>query len=99
MQFIHDIRAKLIDFETDAAAEIHRFLDWLMPQYAEPTNAVVAPPAPLAQPEPSTYTAPVVQTSPAAEEVTIAQPVTAEEAEAVEEEAAVESVDSAQQGA
>ena len=48
MQFLHDIRKHVKDFESQASNEIHRFLDFLLEKYEtmQPKPAVVAPPQP-----------------------------------------------------
>jgi hypothetical protein len=44
MQFLKEIREHLAHYETEAAAEIHKFIDWLHTKYVEPGAPVVAPP-------------------------------------------------------
>ena len=44
MQFLNEIREHLNNFETEATAEIHRFIDWLHTKYQPPGAPVVAPP-------------------------------------------------------
>jgi hypothetical protein len=79
MQFINDIRAHLEDFESEAKAEIHNFLNFLETRYKKPSPAVPAEvtsvPAPVNS---STYTAPVA--SAPAPEAPIDTPVEAPEA-------------------
>jgi len=59
MHFLKEIREHLQDFETEVLDELHKFIDFLHTKYQEPTNAVVAPPAPIGEavPEP-TFVAP-----------------------------------------
>jgi hypothetical protein len=44
MQFLNEIRAHLDNYETEAKAEIHEFIDWLYSKYQPPSAPVVAPP-------------------------------------------------------
>ena len=45
MQILNEIRSHLESFETEAKAEIHRFLDWLkLTKYIEPGAPVVSEP-------------------------------------------------------
>jgi hypothetical protein len=59
MNFLKEIREHLKDFETEAEAEIHKFIDFLETRYVTPGPAVVAPPVASVAP-PSTFTAPMV---------------------------------------
>ena len=45
MQFLKEIREHLVNFETEASEEIHRFIDWLHTKYVEPSAPIVAPPS------------------------------------------------------
>jgi hypothetical protein len=44
MNFINEIRAHLANYETTAASEIHKFIDYLESKYKAPAPAVVQPP-------------------------------------------------------
>lgn len=48
MQFLKEIEAHLVNFETEVKSEIQRFISFLYSKYQPVTDAVVPPPAPLA---------------------------------------------------
>ena len=63
MQFLKEIRDHLANYETEAAAEIHKFIDWLHTKYIEPGAPVVAPPSNTSVPTVPTFT-PAVDATP-----------------------------------
>ena len=78
MNFLKELDSHLETFETEAKAEIQSFITYVKSKYQAPTDAVVAPPAPIAPNG----------------ELTIGQPVSTVEAEAApaQEEPAEEAV-------
>ena len=48
MQFLKEIEAHLVSFETSAKEEIQKFIAFLYSKYQPVTEAVVPPPAPIA---------------------------------------------------
>jgi len=65
MQFLKEIREHLANYETEAAAEIHKFIDWLHTKYVEPGAPVVAPPVTSYVEQAPTFT-PAADNAPAA---------------------------------
>jgi len=63
MQFLKEIREHLANYETEAAAEIHKFIDWLHTKYVEPIAPVVALPSDTSIQVPPTFT-PAVDNTP-----------------------------------
>ncbi len=61
MEILFDMRRALASFETEAADEIHRFLDFIHVRHNVDIPAIVPPPAPLGTPAPEpTYIAPIM---------------------------------------
>jgi hypothetical protein len=88
MEILFDMRRALASFETEAADEIHRFLDFIHVRHNVDVPAIVPPPAPLGTPVPEpTYIAPIMASEVAevAVEEAPAAEVAAEEAPAAEE--------------
>lgn len=56
MQFLNEIRAHLANYETEAAEEIHKFIDWLYGKYQPPSAPIVAPPETSYVEQVSTFT-------------------------------------------
>jgi hypothetical protein len=81
MNFLKEIRAHLASFETEATAEIHKFIDYLETKYQQPQPAVVVAPT-VTMPAPTnpapTTCAPT--TVPAAAPVAPAEPEATTEA-------------------
>ena len=48
MNFLKELESHLETFETEAKAEIQSFITYVKSKYQTPTDAVVAPPAPIA---------------------------------------------------
>jgi hypothetical protein len=75
MNFLNEIESHLETFESDAKAEIQRFVAYVRSKYTEPAPAVVAAPAPIApngeltiaQPAPAVVDAPAQETTVAEE--------------------------------
>jgi len=53
MQFLKEIEAHLLSFETTAKEEIQKFISYLHSKYQPVTDAVVPPPAPLNESTPT----------------------------------------------
>ena len=66
MQFLKEIREHLANYETEAAAEIHKFIDWLHTKYVEPGAPVVAPPVTSYVEQAPTFTPAADNVAPAA---------------------------------
>ena len=75
MQFLNEIRQHLENYETEARAEIHKFIDWLHTKYQPPGAPIVAPPSTSYVETAPSFTAPVVGASLATSPVASIDPV------------------------
>ena len=83
MQFLKEIEAHLVNFETEVKEEIQKFIAYLHTKYQPVSEAVVPPPAPIAPNGELTIPSVVV---PDDTPVVLAQPtIVAEESSLVEE--------------
>ena len=69
MNFLKEIESHLQTFESEAKAEIQKFLAYVKTKYSEPAAAVVPPPAPIAPNGELTIPAVAVEAAPVAEEI------------------------------
>lgn len=89
MQFLKEIEAHLVNFETEAKEDIQKFIAYLYTKYQPTSEAVVHPPAPIAPNGELTIPSVVVADD---TPVVLAQPTIVESTPVVKAKPVVESV-------